>query len=668
MASIPAVAETSRIYAADGTLVTSLHGEENREVVPLSRIPKALQDAVVAIEDERFWSHRGVDLRAVARAAAANTAEGRVVEGGSTITQQYVKNELLDTEKTAQRKLREASLAYNLEERASKGRILELYLNSIYLGNGAYGVEAAAHQYFGVPVENLSLAQSALLAGIIYAPNDADPYDHPDVATRRRGLVLDKMADLGMADRAATEAASLEPLRLHTKPTSERYPAPYFVERVKRFVLDDERFGATPKARRDLLFAGGLEVHTTLDLTRQAQAEDAVSRVLTDPARDPEAAVVTLEPNTGYVRALVGGRGFFDGGAQGKFDLATQGARPAGSAFKPFVLAAALQQGIPLGRVFDAPRQMTIALNRSQSPWQVENYEGSGGGRMTLRDATVHSINTVYAQLILQVGPSRAVDLATRMGITTPLQPLPSAVLGTNDVRPLDMAAAFGTFANRGIAVPPTFVTKIVGRDGAVLYQHRHSEKRVLDERLADTEVAVLRQVVDRGTGVAARIGRPAAGKTGTGQQWRDAWFVGFTPELATAVWVGFPEAQRSMVPPATRTRVTGGSWPARIWQLLMSSALAATPVGEFPFPTAAQAGEDPDEVPLQGVADVMGMPVEKAELILGRDGFRVQRRLVHNRDYPPGYVIDQSPDAGGSAPGGSTIVLSVTGAPPPER
>ena len=662
MAITTPVAETSRIYAADGALVTSLHGGENREVVPLSRIPKTLQDAVVAIEDERFWSHPGVDLRAVARAAAANTAEGKVVEGGSTITQQYVKNELLDSAKTAQRKLREASLAYQLEDRASKGRILELYLNSIYLGNGAYGVEAAARQYFGVPVEQLTLPQSALLAGIIYAPSEADPYDRPDVATRRRALVLEKMARLGLADGSAAEAASLEPLRLRTKPTSERYPAPYFVERVKRFVLDDPRFGSTPKARRDLLFAGGLKIHTTLDLKRQAQAEDAVNRVLSEPARDPEAALVALEPNTGYVRALVGGRGFFDGGAQAKFDLATQGARPAGSAFKPFVLAAALQQGIPLGRVYDAPRRTTIAVNRSASVWQVENYEGSGGGRMPLLDATVHSINTVYAQLILEVGPSRAVDLAARMGITTPLEPYPSAVLGTNDVRPLDMAAAYGTLANRGVAVTPAFVTKVVARDGSVIYQHRHAERRALDEGVADAEVEVLRQVVDRGTGVAARIGRPAAGKTGTGQEWRDAWFVGFTPDLATAVWVGFADAQRSMVPPATRTRVTGGSWPARVWQLFMSSALASTPVSEFP--NAPEVTASLDEAPLQGVADVVGMPVEKAELTLSRDGFRVQRRGVPNRDYPPGYVVDQSPAAGESAPGGSVVVVDVSAAP----
>ena len=657
-----AIAETSRIYGADGGLVTSLHGVENREVVPLSRIPKALQDAVVAIEDERFWSHGGVDLRAVARAAASNTSEGRVVEGGSTITQQYVKNELLGSERTAQRKLREASLAYSLEEKSSKGRILELYLNSIYLGNGAYGVEAASRQYFGIPVEDLSLAQAALLAGIIYAPTEADPYDHPDVAIRRRGLVLEKMAKLGFAEPTATEVAALEPLGLRMKPTSERYPAPYFIERVKRFILDDPRFGSTPKARRDLLFAGGLKIHTTLDMKRQARAEDAVAKVLSEPDRDPEAALVALEPNTGYVRALVGGRGFFEGGAQGKFDLATQGARPAGSAFKPFVLAAALQQGIPLGRVYDAPRQTTIALNRSQSVWQVENYEGSGGGRMRLLDATVHSINTVYAHLILEVGPSRAVDLAKRMGITTPLDPYPSAVLGTNDVRPIDMAAAYGTLANRGVAVPPTFVTKVLGRDGSVIYQHRHTERRALDEAVADAEVGVLRQVVDRGTGVAARLGRPAAGKTGTGQEWRDAWFVGFTPDLVAAVWIGFPDAQRSMVPPATRTRVTGGSWPARVWQLFMSSALASAPVREFV--TAPEVTAGIDEAPLQGVADVVGMPVEKAELTLGRDGFRVQRRVVPNRDYPPGYVVDQAPEAGSSAPGGSVVVVSVSATP----
>jgi penicillin-binding protein 1A len=656
------VPETSQVLAADGSVVTDLHAGENRDAVPLAQIPKRLQDAVVAIEDERFWFHAGVDLRAVARAAVENASEGRVAEGGSTITQQYVKNELLGSERTVRRKVQEASLAYHLEQRYSKERILELYLNTIYFGNGAYGVEAAAREYFGVPVDDLDLAQAALIAGLISSPTTLDPYDHADRATARRRAVLEKMVELGTATRADADAAADAPLGLRTKPTDERYAAPYFVERVKRFILDDPRFGATPKDRRDLLFGGGLRIHTTLDLARQAQAEQAVANVLTEPAKDPEAALVAIEPDTGYVRAFVGGRHFFDGGAQGKFDLAAQGARPAGSSFKPFVLAAALEKRIALSKTYDAPSRLTLALGKSRQVWQVDNYEGGGGGRQNLVEATVQSTNTVYAQLIVDVGPKAAVDLAARMGVRSPLLPYESAVLGTNDVSPLDMAAAYSTFANRGVAVAPTFVTKVIGRDGEILYQHKHEERRVLDANVADTAVAVMRQVVERGTGVAAKIGRPVAGKTGTGQEWRDAWFVGFTPDLVSSVWVGFPDGQVSMVPPTTRTRVTGGSWPARIWQLFMGQALADVPVTDFHAPPQGAFGTTIDTTP-RPVPTVVGMQVARAEELLSRDGFSIRVRTVVSTEYPPGYVTAQSPGGGAVAPGGSTVVVSVAGA-----
>jgi penicillin-binding protein 1A len=646
------------VYAADGTLITTLHGEENREVVPFDAIPKVLQDAVVAIEDQRFWAHRGVDLRAVARAAASNASEGRVAEGGSTITQQYVKNELLGPERDVKRKLREASLACHLEQKYSKERILELYLNTIYFGNGAYGVQAASHEYFGGSTDTLDLAKSALLAGLIRAPTTLDPYDHPELATERRRTVLDKMVELGMVTRPQADEAVAQPLGLRTKAASERYAAPYFVERVKRFILDDPRFGATPKARRDLLFGGGLEITTTVDLDEQAKAEAAVAKVLTSPDKDPEAAVVALEPGTGYVRALVGGRDFFGGGAEAKLDLATQGTgRPAGSAFKPIVLAAALDKGIPLTRSYDAPGRLTLTLPRRQV-WQVDNYEGNGGGRMNLVEATVQSVNTVYAQLVLDVGPAQAVQLAKAMGITTPLKPYESAVLGTNEVLPLDMAAVYATFANRGVSVPPAFVLKVVGRDGEILYQHRHTERRVLDADVVDTEIDVLRQVVERGTGVNARIGRPVAGKTGTGQKWRDAWFVGFTPELVTSVWVGFPKGQISMTPPTTRTLVSGGSWPARIWQLFMGEALASTPITEFHAPPSRLAVVDVTPRP---VPNLVGMPASQAELALSRAGLSLRRRSVSDDEYPPGYVVGQSPAAGTMAPGGSTVTLLVS-------
>jgi penicillin-binding protein 1A len=654
------LAQSSKILATDGTVITALHGEENRETVALSRMPRSLIDAVVAIEDERFWEHKGVDPKSVLRAVYANASEGEVVEGGSTITQQYVKNELVGPDRTVRRKLREAALAYQLERRFTKERILELYLNTIYFGNGAYGVEAASQEYFGAGVDRLSLGQAALLAGMIRSPNRADPYRHPDLAMARRRTVLDKMVDLGWAPADAAAAGSAEPL-VQATPAAERYAAPHFVERVKQFLLDDPRFGATATARRDLLFGGGLRIHTTLDLKRQAQAEEAVARVLSVPESDPGAAVVSIETGTGFVRALVGGRDFFGTASDAKFDLATQGRRPAGSSFKPFVLAAALEQKVPVTKFYDAPGTLTIPL--PQKPWTVSNYEGQGGGRMTLIDATIRSVNTVYAQLILDVGPAAAVAMASRMGITSPLVPYPSAVLGTNDVTPLDMASAYATLANRGLAVPAAFVTKVVGSDGRVIYEHQHSQKRVMERDTADIETDVLRQVVERGTGVAAKIGRPVAGKTGTGQEWRDAWFVGYTPELATAVWVGFPKGQHSMAPPATRILVTGGSWPAQIWQLYMAGALADVPVGEFAPPPALEA-TDGDAPVLRLVTMVKGMPVEEAERVLALDGFLAVRESVPSDEYPPGYVVGESPDAGLLAPAASTVVVQVSTGP----
>lgn len=657
----PDLAQSSRIYAADGRLLTTLQAEENRESVRLADLPDHVPDAVIAVEDARYWQHGGVDLKAIFRATAANARAGDVVEGGSTITQQYVKTAMLDPDQTLDRKVEEALLALQLERRYSKEHILELYLNTIYFGNGAYGIQAAAGEYFGVAAADLSIAQAATLAGMIRAPSAYDPHDHPEDAVVRRDHVVDRMVELGLATAEAGAAARNEPLVLAPPDDDDRYLAGHFVEQVKRFVLDDPRFGETPEERRRLLFAGGLRITTTLDPVLQLKAEESVARVR--PPEGPEAALVSVEPGTGFVRALVGGRDFFGGGERAKFDLATGGrGRAAGSSFKPFVLAAALQEGIDLETVYPSPTAIDIPL--TDGVWQVGNYEGSGGGRSTLRQATAQSSNTVYAQIMMEVGPSDAVSMAASLGIDSPLCQCPSTVLGTNDVHPLEMASAYGTFATRGLRVEPAFVTKVAEADGTVVYQHEHSQERVIDEFVADRVNDVLQDVVSHGTGVNARIGRPAAGKTGTGQNWTDAWFVGHTPDLATAVWVGFPEGSVPMVPPATPFRITGGSWPAQIWQLFMTSALADLPVRDFAVPTppadeanglGAVAGPE-----LQSVRDVVGMPLDPAQAALGRDGFVVQHREVYNDQFPPGYVVAQSPSGGEGLPGGSTVVLDV--------
>lgn len=676
--AVPEEVESSTVFAADGTLLHTFHAEENRKVVPLDEIPRHLQDAVIAIEDERYYRHRGVDVRAILRAMRANALAGGIEEGGSTITQQYVKKVLLqDESQTLSRKIEEASMALQLEERYSKARILELYLNAIYFGNGAYGVEAAARQYFGKPVGELTLAESALLAGLIQRPGATDPYRAPDAAVARRDLVLEAMRANRFVDDAAVDAALAEPLALGsaTTPAAERYAAAYFVEEVKQWILDDPRFGETAQDRRDLLFGGGLRIQTTVDLAAQAKAEAAVAAVLPDPA-GPAASLVALDPATGYVKAMVGGRDFFGDSAIAKLNLATQGPRQAGSAFKPLILAAALEQGIDPERVMPAPACTSIDLGQGQV-WRPCNYGGGGGGRVTIIEGTVRSYNTLYAHLIMEVGPTYAMEAAARYGIRSPLQDNPAAVLGTNDVTALDMAAAYSTFANRGVKVPPILVTRITRADGTILFQHRHAQERVLATGLADTLTSILRQVIERGTGTRAQIGRPAAGKTGTADDWKDAWFAGYTPQLATAVWVGFPELGPDgqlirMQPPNTPIRVTGGSYPAQIWQQFMAAAHEGVAPLDFPAPptttTTVGAVAPTSSTTVPGpptpVPDVEGQAAAEAVAALQAAGFVVERIPAAEGSAPPGTVVAQSPPGGTTAPQGSTVRIEVADDP----
>lgn len=702
--AVPVGAQSSTLVAADGTVITTFHAEENRRVVPLEEIPQRLQDAVIAIEDERFYRHNGVDLRAIMRAIRTNTEEGEIAQGGSTITQQYVKQVLLgDDAQTIERKLSEASMAVQLERTYSKDRILELYLNAIYFGNGAYGVDAAAHQYFGKPLAELTLAESALLAGLVQRPSATDPYDHPHLAVARRNVVLDQMVKYGYATPEEAAAAKNEALALgsSTTPAAERYPAAYFVESVKQWILHDERFGATAAERRDLLFGGGIRIHTTVDLEAQAAAEAAMAEVLPRAGTDPDVALVAMEPGTGYIRAMVGGRDFFGNGERAKLNLATQGTgRQAGSSFKPVVLAAALADGMPTSTTYAAPACISIPL-AGQPPWRPCNYAESGaGGAVDLVEATVRSINTVYAQLIMDVGVEESMEMARALGVRSKLGNFPSAVLGSNEVTAVDMATVYATFANRGVHVAPVLVTRITRPDGTALYQHRHVQDRVLDADVAATVTAILEQGVQRGTGTAARLARPAAGKTGTANNWTDAWFAGFTPQLATAVWVGFAQGQIEMVPPRTPIRVTGGSYPAQIWRAFMTAALEGAPVEPFPTPptTTTSTTEPPSttttelEVPgrptfptspvtaMPGsprttttrpsdtngpgvtVPNVVGLYVLDAIDRLQAAGFNVVRRSAPATSGRSGEVVSQSPDGGRRAPRGSTVVIGVSG------
>ncbi|HEX2032154.1 MAG TPA: PBP1A family penicillin-binding protein [Actinomycetota bacterium] len=698
----PPLAQTSKIYDAEGRLITTLHAEEDRVLVPIDRIPRSAQKAVIAIEDQRFWTHRGIDLKALLRAAYVNATQGAVVEGGSTITQQYVKNRLVGSAQTLDRKVREAALAWQLEEKYSKEEILERYLNTVYFGNGAYGIQRAARTYFSVRAAELSLPQAALLAGLIAGPERYDPLDRPKRALVRRNVVLDRMLDLGMVRPERHARALRSPLRLDPSRERNQYAAAYFVDYVKRAILTNERFGETYQDRYDFLFRGGLRIYTTIDLDMQRAAENAVNGILSQPG-DPYGALTAIDPRNGHIKAMVGGRDYWVPRREDRYskvNLAAGGStgRQAGSAFKPFALVAALESGIPPSKTYSASPNIVLAeppCGRPEEPWDVENYEGSGYGTVTIEQATVASINVVYAQIIRDVGPESVVEVARRMGIRSKLRPYCSAVLGTNEVNTVEMASAYGTLARNGKNVRPTPIRLITDADGDVVYRHKPKRKQVVNPAVAWLTTQILRKVVLYGTGTAANIGRPQAGKTGTAQEWRDAWFAGFLPQLSAAVWVGWPQGQISM----TGTRignVTGGSFPAQIWHAFMAEATQGMRVLDFKSPDQAYVtlpvdtargcvltpgtspvggvdyqnflpGQLPPECPsisppaaVVGVPSVVGMNASSAYDVLAAAGFAVTQTVQETEAYPAGTVLSQSPPAGTEAPPGTTVTLVV--------
>ncbi len=694
---------TTVVYAADGSVLARWHAEEDRALVSYAELPSHLIDAVVAIEDERFWAHPGVDVKALARALVANVQQGGVVQGGSTITQQYLKNVLLTTELSLERKLTEAALALRLEEGLTKQQILERYLNTVYFGDGAYGVGAAAGHYFAKAVTELTIDESALLAGLIRSPATYDPYVDREAAVGRRNVVLDKMVEQGYLGGEEARSARVAPLHLAGRRPSSQSIYPYFTEEVKRRLLADPALGATVTDRYNALFRGGLRIHTTLDPIAQEAAEAAIRTVI-EGEEAPYAAIASVDPRTGYVRALVGGRDFYattDPVAQ--FNLAVQGLRQPGSAFKPFVLAAALEAGVPLSQVIEGGR--SVVIETDSQPWVVDNYDGATFPDLTLLEATVFSVNVIYARLVDRVGPEAVVDLAEAAGITEDLEPYHSVALGAQEVSVLDMASAFGTFAADGVHISPTLVTSIETDEGVNIYESVPVVTHALDRSVAQQVTAALTEVVKRGTGQQARIGRPIAGKTGTSQDYRDAWFVGYTPELSTAVWVGYP-TPAPMVPPVTPFRVTGGTWPAQIWARYSATALASTVPGmlavaeglsqvavEVDLSTGFLAGPYcPREsvqtvrVPAQdaptvvcpvhnpagvvdagsgAVPDVIGMGLAGAVSALQAAGFRTRVVWAEGGDLTPGTVFNQDPSPGFPAQTGTAIRLTLAGPEP---
>jgi penicillin-binding protein 1A len=570
----PPLPEDTRLFDRRGQLLATLAGDENREIVPFRRIPATVRDAVVATEDADFYGHPGVDVVSTARAAVADVRSGSFSQGGSTITQQLVKNLYTGSDKTVRRKVDEALIALKLEREYSKNEILAKYLNTVYFGHGAYGVQAAARTYFDGDIEEVGLLQAAQLAGLLAAPTRWDPLEHPTAAARRRTYVLQRMADEGYISEG--RARRLQHTALRTAEQRDTWADDgdaYFIDHTTSWLED--RFGS------EETFSGGLRVTTTLDADWQRAAEDAVRRAL--PPGGPQGALVAIEPETGAIRAMVGGRDF----QRSQFNLATQAERQPGSAFKTFGLVAALQAGVsPLER-FDGPPRIRITrppCGSRRSPWIVENYADEEAGTTDLFGATANSVNTIYAQVVERVGPDAVAAAAHQLGIGSTLDPVCPIVLGSEEVTPLDLTSAYATIAAGGVRREPTPVESVDSRGGTRLAALDPAGDPALDPATAAVVTKALEGVVREGTGTAADLpGRPVAGKTGTAQGYTNAWFCGYVPQLAACVWMGYPSGNRPM------EGVTGGSTPAAIWREFMLAATKGMPVEDFPAadPTA---------------------------------------------------------------------------------
>jgi len=679
-------AQTSKIYDANGNLLTDLYVEQNRIVVPLAKISPWLQKAVIATEDRRFYDHEGVDWKAITRALLADVRQGRIVEGGSTLTQQFVKNTVITHEKTFARKVREAALAYQIERKFSKKQILEGYLNTIYFGQSAYGAETASQTFFNKSATDLTIPEAALLAGVIRSPNNSSPYVNPTLAKERRDIVIKIMRKEKMIGDKDMEAAIATPLQIQ-QPKTHDYPFPYFVEYVKQLMLEDPKFGSTVSERANALFKGGLRIYTTIDPKLQQDAEDAVFKTLDRPD-DPVASLVAIEPKTGYIRAMVGGH---DWNAQ-KLNIATQGPRQAGSSFKPFVLASAIEQGMSISKTYES-RPAVIKLPGRN--WEVHNAEGGGSGPMTLRDATIHSVNAVFARLIMDVGPDKVVELVKKMGIASPIETLPAIALGGlgHGVTTLDMATAYGSFANNGQHAQTIAIMKVTDANGRTIKENQVQLTQALSDVTAYLVTDILKDVIRSGTGRAANIGRPAAGKTGTAEDYGDAWFVGYTPFLSTAVWVGYRDTNKPMRSVHGVT-VFGGTFPAQIWQKFMVRAHAGLPAKDFDRPAKGLVGVKickesnllatefcTDTVwstfargtgprrfcdihkapPNIKVPNIVGKSLEEAKLSLEGLGLNYNIKTVDRLAIPAGQVASQSPGEGTELPQGSSVDVEVS-------
>lgn len=615
----PPPLQTTYIYDADHRLIGTLHAAVDRTIIKFEDMPESIRNAVIATEDKNFYSNPGFDAVGIVRAAWTDAVSGGVVQGGSTITQQLVKNvyagkyvqdkngvtQYVTPPRTIGQKVREVLLAVKLNEKYTKDQILAKYLNTIYFGHGAYGIEAASLTYFGHHARDLTPLESALLAGMIQNPTLYDPGDgdNNDLVIGRRNYVLDQMVEERYVSAERADKLRTKPIKVPGLADSDetRTFGPkigYYLDYVRRELIRKYDGGD--------VFGGGLKVVTSLDQTMQREAEQAVADVLNTPG-DPGAAVVAIDPRTGEVKAMYGGSNF----QKSQVNLALSGAkeyggsgRQAGSAFKPFTLVAALEDKISPNSYWNGPGTITIPDPKCYTdgkPWTLSNSSDEESGTFSLWDATAYSVNTVYAQVVSAVGPDKVVDVAHRMGIRSKLQDVCSITLGTQPVNALDMTNAYATLAAKGVYRRASPLVSVRSANGDIDYQPKAGGEHAINANVAAIATHALEGVISKGTGTAARIpdGRPQAGKTGTAQTFVDAWFCGYVPQLATCVWVGYPEREKAMYDVEGYPEVFGGTLPALIWNKFMTAALAGKRVIEFPsYSLSGFTGQAPTPAP----------------------------------------------------------------------
>jgi penicillin-binding protein 1A len=723
--------QNSYVYAADGTELAELTFEENRVPIRLADVPLDVRNAVLATEDADFYEHQGVNHLAIARAAVTNLRAGGIEGGASTITQQYVKQAFLSPEQTLGRKVQEAIYATQLERRLPKDEILERYLNRTYFGSGVYGIGTAADRYFSKGVGDLTLGEAATLAGIIRSPERNNPIANPDNARTRRDIVLGQMATHGFVSREQAEAARALPLEteISEPPAPEN---PFWVDWVSRLLVSEdaaralgtqvdafETMGATLEERRATVFQSGLRIHTTLDPEMQLQAEASLRQHLSyedeppeELAREPMGALVSVEPETGAIRAMALGPhewgscledGSWAGEAEDgqllcdktKVNPAVPGAgssgRQPGSAFKPFLIAAALEDGLPPTLEMDSrgPADIEGCVDSDvDTTWTVRNFSEGGPGILDMYEALKRSSNVYHALLVADIGPRKLVEMSHKLGIKSGLGENCSLALGSAEVNPLEMAVAYGTLANRGVRCEPFPIVRIEDAAGRTLWEHSLDCSRVIDTEVADRAVDIMAGPVESGgTAPGANLGAwPTRGKTGTTNDFRDAWFVGFVKQLSTAAWVGYPAGTRTYstteaaaaicgdedwfeeggvqcagvtefltnvtIGGQNYARVTGGALPAPMWTTYMSQAVERFEPEGFPEPGPLPSGVVPNLLDAGSIS--------RAERLAEEAGFRLVVRTVS--DYrSEGTFVAQDPSPGTDHPLGGRITLSVS-------